>query len=294
MPLITRDSQKSFLDLELIGCRVRIEGESPRDLSELRSWFEASAVGGDRGGGEPDLTVHMDSGGSGENALGALFGGEPGPLEVHFAGSSVDLISAITHWVTSRALRFSCFHAGCVVLGGKACLLPGESRSGKSTLTAAMLQRGFSLLSDEVGAMSIATRRMVPYGRVLSLRNDVLALLGLCEDVGIPTGSGAHLVRAAEIEARVCNANVELGLIVFPSVSKERTPQLIPLRPSEAVMRLLENSFNQRNLGGQGLDLLLDTAYRVPAYRMIFSEPIVAASQLEHLMRERVVPDAVP
>ncbi|MFC4810029.1 aldolase [Paenibacillus sp. GCM10023250] len=53
-------------------------------------------------------------------------------------------------------------HGSAVVIGGKAYAFVGDSGAGKSTLAAALLQRGYPLLTDDVVAVTL-TRDRVPY-----------------------------------------------------------------------------------------------------------------------------------
>jgi len=45
-------------------------------------------------------------------------------------------------------------HAGCVAMGERALAVAGNSGAGKSTTTAALVQRGCTLLSDDLVAVS--------------------------------------------------------------------------------------------------------------------------------------------
>ena len=61
-------------------------------------------------------------------------------------------------------------HAGAVVLGGRALLIPGSSHAGKSSMVAELLRRGASYFSDEY-ALIDAKGFVRPYPRPLLLRN---------------------------------------------------------------------------------------------------------------------------
>jgi hypothetical protein len=58
-------------------------------------------------------------------------------------------VLAVIAGILAPSLGLVCLHAGCVVRNGKAVLLAAASGVGKSTLTLALAQRGWSLLSDE-------------------------------------------------------------------------------------------------------------------------------------------------
>jgi hypothetical protein len=89
------------------------------------------------------------------------------PPDIAFSTESV--LSDLELWVAEHARRYVFVHAGCVVIDGKAIVLPGRSMSGKSSLTAALIRAGAHYYSDEYAVLD---RRGVvrPYPRKLSLR----------------------------------------------------------------------------------------------------------------------------
>jgi hypothetical protein len=81
-------------------------------------------------------------------------------------------------------------HAGVVGWQGRAIVLPGYSRAGKSTLVAELLRRGATYYSDEYAVLD-ANGLVHPYARRLSLRQgaDLPSLRRTAADFGVPTGS---------------------------------------------------------------------------------------------------------
>lgn len=71
--------------------------------------------------------------------------------------------------VAQHCQCFTFVHAGCVVIDGAAVVIPGLSRSGKSTLVAALLDLGASYMSDEYALLDSAGR-VYPYLKPLGLR----------------------------------------------------------------------------------------------------------------------------
>ncbi len=70
---------------------------------------------------------------------------------------------------TQAGSRWLFVHAGVVALDGYAVVLPGDSRSGKSTLTAALIAAGASYYSDEFAVID-SEGLVLPYPRALSIR----------------------------------------------------------------------------------------------------------------------------
>ena len=72
-------------------------------------------------------------------------------------------------WVAENAPQFVFVHAGAVGWRGRAILVPGSSLSGKTTLTAALLERGATYLSDEYAVLD-ERGRVHPYAQPLAVR----------------------------------------------------------------------------------------------------------------------------
>ena len=66
-------------------------------------------------------------------------------------------------------------HAGSVGVGGAAALLIAPTGGGKSTTALAVAQRGHAFLGDDVAAVRLATRELLPFPRSAGLREGPLA-----------------------------------------------------------------------------------------------------------------------
>ena len=71
--------------------------------------------------------------------------------------------------VAARSRRGVFLHAGAVAWRGRAIVIPGASRSGKTTLVAELVRAGAAYLSDEFAV--IRGDRVVPYPKPLSVRD---------------------------------------------------------------------------------------------------------------------------
>ncbi len=68
-------------------------------------------------------------------------------------------------------------HAAVVERQGKAVILPGTPGSGKSTLCAAMISRGWRLLSDEMTLIDLENGLVRPFPRPVSLKNQSIEVI---------------------------------------------------------------------------------------------------------------------
>lgn len=61
-------------------------------------------------------------------------------------------------------------HAASAVVADKGLLLAGEKRAGKTTVSTSLAARGHGFLGDELSAVRLSTRRMLPFRRAISFR----------------------------------------------------------------------------------------------------------------------------
>lgn len=291
-PLRNSDVQEALkeIDIPLLGRRVRIASTDPSWLADLTQGFELSATGTFAGAADLRVVVRASRTSSSDPSWEMEV--EPkGGLDCVPQTPAV-LVSALNRWAVEQTTRHYVFHAGAVARHGSGVLLPAASFSGKSTLTAGLVQRGFGLLSDEVGAIELATGRMVGYPRALSLRSDVLSVLGLDAGVGASLGDAtARMVSSSALGGTVAEDGAQLRLIVLPRFDVGASGmECERLRPGLAAMGLLESSCSQQKLKEVGLDWVLDVAGRVPCYRLTYSNLDEAVSKVDGLLAEAITP----
>ena len=74
-------------------------------------------------------------------------------------------------YVAEQARRRVFVHAGAVGWNGRAIILPGQTRSGKTTLVAALVRAGATYYSDEYAVID-TQGRVHPYPRPLMIRTE--------------------------------------------------------------------------------------------------------------------------
>jgi hypothetical protein len=145
-------------------------------------------------------------------------------------------------------------HAACVARGNAATVIMGESGAGKSTAAYALSRRGVDYLSDELAAIDLASRSVLPYPRALCLKNEPPRPLRLPPDA-LRTEWTLH-VSAAALGARVRRAPARLKRLIFlSSPPRSRTGAVLrALSRSEAALRLYQSALNQLAHPAGGLD----------------------------------------
>jgi hypothetical protein len=137
-----------------------------------------------------------------------------------------DLIRVLDEAILQRLTELRAVHAGAVLWGERALLLPGGTHAGKSSLVAELLRRGATYLSDEY-ALIDSNGLVHAYPRPLLLRN------GRPEQVPMLPG---------ECDASVAEVPAPVGWILSLQYLPGCTWSVAPITQSEALLTLLRNT----------------------------------------------------
>lgn len=182
------------------------------------------------------------------------------PFQPLPAGHAFAMFEWAMNWcVSSHVQDHLVIHAAVLERNGCAAILPAPPGSGKSTLCAALVSRGWRLLSDELALVDPASGELVPLPRPVSLKNASIGLMReYAPDAVFSTpvadtvkGTVAHMKAPADSIARAAET-ARPGWIVFPRYVAGAAPQLVPVPRARAFMRLAQNAFNYSVLGGTG------------------------------------------
>jgi HprK-related kinase A len=188
------------------------------------------------------------------------------PFNPLAASQAFPLLEWGLNWcISAHCHQYLIIHAAVVERGGRALVMPAPPGSGKSTLCAALVARGWRLLSDELTLIDVETRRIVPLPRPVSLKNESIDIIMRfwpeCRMSPVVhdtlKGSVAH-VRPPAASVHLADQTAVPGFIVLPAFRAEEPVALTPLAKSTAFMRLVENAFNYSVLGRRGFDILAD------------------------------------
>lgn len=184
---------------------------------------------------------------------------KPLPLEQAFA-----LFEWGVNWcVATNAHHYLIIHAAVVARDDQAIILPGDPGAGKSTLCAALVCRGWRLLSDEMTLIDPESLEIIPVPRPVSLKNTSIDLIkqfapnALFGDVAHDTAKGtvSHMrppresVLQATIPARA-------SAVVFPKYQAGAELTYATKEKGQTLMGLAENSFNYHIHGSNGFQAL--------------------------------------
>ena len=168
-------------------------------------------------------------------------------------------------------------HAAVLEKGGKALIMPGAPGAGKSTLCAALMYRGWRLLSDEHTLID-DTNLVVPLCRPVSLKNKSIQVISNFEPecikgpISIDTHKGdvVHLKPTKESIFRV-DEKASPCWIVSPRYVEGSSTKLIKVNKSDTFMSVAAQSFNYNLLGKKGFEVMSMLIESCECYELSYS-----------------------
>ena len=200
---------------------------------------------------------------------------------------------AMNWCVSSRAHDYLIIHAAVVERNGRAAILPAPPGSGKSTLCAALVNRGWRLLSDELTLVRLSDGMIVPLPRPVSLKNASIEVIREYAPDAVLSrsvqdtnkGTVAHVKAPSDSVARACET-ARAAWIVFPKYEAGAAPVLEPIAQARAFMQMAENAFNYSLLAGPGFDPLGRLIEGSTSYHVRYSALDDAMAVFERLAQE--------
>lgn len=187
--------------------------------------------------------------------------------------------------------RHLLLHASSVEKDGRALVMTGESGSGKSTLAALLGERGWRLMGDEFALLDLDTGAILPFPRLVSLKNRAIDVMagevgeGRMGPLLAATAKGdiRHMVPRADAVARMDEGAVP-RLLLFPRFGHD--PDERPVGGAEIFMRLTQASTNYVALGQPGFAALTRFVGNVPARAIDFPSGEAAVAMVERLWEQ--------
>jgi len=181
--------------------------------------------------------------------------------------------------VAKHANQYLIVHAAVVEKNGYAVIMAAPPETGKSTLCAVLVARGWRLLSDELALISLEDGRVTPMPRPISLKNESINLIrnfvpGVTighEVVDTTKGAVAHMKVPDESIERAQEPAVP-GWIICPEYETGAHARLEEKSKAKTFMHIVKNAFNydvHRLRGFRTVTLLID---RCDCYDFTYSK----------------------
>ncbi|QOY94691.1 HprK-related kinase A [Massilia sp. UMI-21] len=179
-------------------------------------------------------------------------------------GQAYPMFEWVMNWcVSNKAHSYLVIHAAVLERGGHALILPAPPGSGKSTLCAALVCRGWRLLSDELALVRPADLALVPLPRPVSLKNASIDVIRAWDPQAVfgpavpetSKGTIAHM-RAPPASVAAAAEVAHATHIVFPRYQAGAATSLAPVPKARLFTRVADNAFNYAVLGETGFDTL--------------------------------------
>jgi len=193
--------------------------------------------------------------------------------------------------VASYSHQFLMLHAAVVEKNGKAVILPAWPGSGKSTLCAALVYRGWRLLSDEFGLIRPGTNALIPFPRCIPLKNESIQVM---HDFAPEASSGpvfpntrkgsvAHFKAPADSVERSHEPAVP-AFVIFPRYMPDKQATLKSLPRARSFMKLAGNSFNYELLGVNGFETIASLIRSCESYLFHYGDLERAVREMDRLV----------
>lgn len=186
---------------------------------------------------------------------------------------------ALNWCVANHIHRYLNIHAAVIEKNGYAAILPGPPGSGKSTLCAALVNRGWRLLSDEMALLSLEEHVVIPIPRPVSLKNESIdvirryapeAVLGPLA-VDTHKGTVAHMKPSLE-SVQSAAISAKPAWVISPRYQAGAAAELAPASKGQICLWLAENSFNYNILAAEGFRVLTSVLDHCQCFNFRYSQ----------------------
>ena len=202
------------------------------------------------------------------------------PFEALPLAHAFPMLEWAMNWcISSHVNQFLLIHAAVVERQGLAVILPAPPGSGKSTLCAALVLRGWRLLSDEIALIPFDGGGLRALGRAISLKNESINIISAFEPSAVLNAPTLNTAKGTVTHLRVPQAHVERldetarpAWVVFPRWVAGSPALMTPREKSDSVVDLARNSFNYGVLGRLGFETLSDLVAACDCHDFVYGQ----------------------
>jgi HprK-related kinase A len=185
----------------------------------------------------------------------------------------------LNYAIAAQAHQYLVVHAAAIEMNGRVAILPGAPGAGKSTLTAALVRRGWRLLSDELALIRPEDGHVVPLARPINLKNRSIDIMRDYAPEAVfsrethDTAKGTvALMRAPEDSMRRVGESAPVGWIVFPRWKEDAEARMEPWSRPAGLMEIAHNAMNYSLHEERGFNVLANIFEQSGCYRFTYSK----------------------
>jgi len=217
-----------------------------------------------------------------------------------FVPLPVDQAFAMLEWglnwcIAAHSHQYLVIHAAVVEREGRAAILPGAPGAGKSTLCAALITRGWRLLSDELALFDMETSVLYGTCRPVNLKNTSIDIIKqfapqvvMTESVADTTKGTIALMRPPTGSVSMVESPAHPAWVVLPRYLPSAPPKLESHSRAETFMLIAEQSFNYDIHGANGFNAVGNLIDRSQCYEFTYSKLEDAVSVFDGLCLGRI------
>lgn len=203
--------------------------------------------------------------------------------------------------VAAHAHQFLIVHAAVVERSGRAVLMPAPPGSGKSTLCAALIQRGWRLLSDELALCDLTSGVIYGMARPVNLKNTSIDVIRrfepsvvLSHEVPNTTKGTVALLKPPAASVESVRVPAIPACVLMPKYAAGARTSLSVASKSRAYMLLAQQSFNYDVLAETGFKALGRLIDRCDCYQLQYSALDEAIDLMGGLLDRQHMASAAP
>ncbi len=192
--------------------------------------------------------------------------------------------------IANYAHSYLVIHAAVVERAGRAAILPAPPGSGKSTLCAGLIGRGWRLLSDELMLLDLASGLIEPLARPVNLKNASIDVIRgfhagvVMTDPVRDTAKGTVALMRPPLDSVSRAAEPALpAWVIFPRYVAGAPAVLKPNSKAQTFMRVVEQAFNYDILGARGFEAAAGLIDRCECFEFSYGNLDEAVATFESL-----------
>jgi HprK-related kinase A len=180
--------------------------------------------------------------------------------------------------ISTYAHCYLMIHAAVVEKEGYALILPAPPGSGKSTLCAALVNRGWRLISDELTLVRISDGKIIPVARPVSLKNASIDIIKSFAPEAVFSREVSDTMKGTVAHMKAPSASIirasepaQPAWMIFPKYQPDTPARLEALPRAQAFMRVADNAFNYTELGLKAFERLSRLIDMSQCYQFTYS-----------------------